>query len=64
MLEATLVLATIVQRYRLNLDPGIELVPEPLITLRPRGQLWVSLHPVDAAEAVDASESPLTSEVS
>ncbi len=64
MLEATLVLATIVQRYRLNLDPGIELVPEPLITLRPRGQLWVSLHPVDAAEAVDASESPPTSEVS
>jgi cytochrome P450 len=47
MLEATLVLATIAQRYRLDLEPGVELVPEPLITLRPRYALWVAVRPVE-----------------
>ncbi len=43
MLEAALALATIAQRYRLDLEPGAALVPEPLITLRPRDPLWVTL---------------------
>jgi cytochrome P450 len=47
MLEATLVLATIAQRYRLDLEPSVELVPEPLITLRPRDALWVAVRPVE-----------------
>jgi cytochrome P450 len=37
MLEGVLVLATILQRYRLSLVPGHPVVPDPLVTLRPRG---------------------------
>lgn len=36
MMEARLVLATIAQRYTLELDPGQVIETEPLITLRPR----------------------------
>ena len=35
-MEARLILATIAQRYRLELAPGQTIEPEPLITLRPR----------------------------
>ena len=35
--EATLLLATIGQRFRLRLAPGQQAVPAPTITLRPRG---------------------------
>jgi cytochrome P450 len=37
--EATLAVATIIRRYRLELVPGRRVVPQPLITLRPRGGL-------------------------
>jgi cytochrome P450 len=37
--EATLVLATILRRYRLELASRGEVVPQPLTTLRPRGGL-------------------------
>jgi len=36
MMEATLVLATIAQRFRIELVPGQRLVPDAAITLRPR----------------------------
>jgi cytochrome P450 len=36
MMEAKLILATIVQKHRLTLVPGHPVVPEPLITLRPK----------------------------
>jgi cytochrome P450 len=36
MAEAVLILATIAQRYRLRLKPGHPVVPQGLITLRPR----------------------------
>jgi cytochrome P450 len=36
MAEAQIILATLVQRYRLHLVPGQHVVPRPLITLRPR----------------------------
>lgn len=36
LLEATLVLATLSRRLRLDLPPGAQVVPEPAITLRPR----------------------------
>jgi cytochrome P450 len=39
MTEATLVLATVMRRYRLELVPGRRVVAQPLITLRPRGGL-------------------------
>ena len=36
MAEAQIILATLIQRYRLHLAPGQHVVPRPLITLRPR----------------------------
>jgi cytochrome P450 len=36
MMEARLILASIVQRYQLDLVAGHRVVPEPLVTLRPR----------------------------
>ena len=36
MLEAQLILATVMRRYRVELVPGQQIVPEPLITLRPK----------------------------
>jgi cytochrome P450 len=46
MLEAILVLATIARRYRLELLPGREVVPQALITLGPRGGLPMVPRPV------------------
>ena len=42
--EAQLILATILSRYDMHLAPGARVVPEPLVTLRPRGQLLMTLH--------------------
>lgn len=39
LLEATLLLATVVQRYRLRLPEGALVVPQPRTTLRPAGGL-------------------------
>ncbi|MGH3328153.1 MAG: cytochrome P450 [Streptomycetales bacterium] len=44
LLEGTLVLAMLARRYRLDLLPGRLPVPEPNITLRPHGQLTMTLH--------------------
>jgi cytochrome P450 len=41
--EATLMLATIAQRYRLRLKPGFPVEPQGLITLRPRYGLRMTL---------------------
>lgn len=41
MLEAQLVLATLVQRVTFDLVPGQTVEPEPLITLRPKGGMRV-----------------------
>ncbi len=43
MMEARLILATVAQRYRLMLDPGQTIVPEPEITLRPRYGLHMTV---------------------
>jgi len=45
LLELTLVLATLAQRLRLELLPGRLPAPEPTITLRPRGGLWMTASP-------------------
>ncbi|MDX1435540.1 MAG: cytochrome P450 [Anaerolineales bacterium] len=37
LVEATLILAAVAQRFRLRLQPGYEVVPDPQVTLRPRG---------------------------
>jgi len=43
--EATLLLATIAQRYRLELLPGHPVEPQALITLRARHGMKMRLHP-------------------
>lgn len=46
MMEATLLLATIAQRFRLRMVPRHPVVPVPSITLRPRYGIKMSLHQV------------------
>ena len=43
-MEALLVLAGISQQWRLSMVPGHNVVPEPLITLRPKGGMPMTLH--------------------
>jgi cytochrome P450 len=43
VMEARLVLTTLARQVRLNLVPGLRVEPDPQITLRPRGALWMSL---------------------
>src|SRR5260370_10642433 len=42
--EARVILATILPRYQFRLLPGADVIPEPLITLRPRGKLLITIH--------------------
>jgi cytochrome P450 len=49
LLEATLVLAMVVQRFRFHLAPGHDVTPEPLMTMGPRGGLPMILEPRSAA---------------
>ncbi len=44
LIEAKLVLATLLQRYRFELLPGQDLRPDPAITLRPRAGLRMRVH--------------------
>jgi cytochrome P450 len=44
LLEAAIVIGTLAQRFRFRLVPGHRVVPEPLITLRPRYGMCMSLH--------------------
>lgn len=48
MMEGTLILATIAQRYLLRLEPGQRVEPDPFITLRLRHGLRIKLEPVRA----------------
>jgi enediyne biosynthesis protein E7 len=41
--EAQLILATILPRYQLRLLHGAVVIPEPLVTLRPRGDLLMTV---------------------
>jgi cytochrome P450 len=43
-LEAALVIGTIAQRFRFRLVPGHPVIPEPLVTLRPRHGIRMTLH--------------------
>jgi cytochrome P450 len=45
MAEATILLATIAQRYRLRVVPGLPVEPQGLITLRPRRGMMMTLTP-------------------
>jgi cytochrome P450 len=44
LIEAELVLATAAQRYRLELVPGHPVAPQPMITLRPKHGMKMTLH--------------------
>jgi cytochrome P450 len=44
LLEASLILACIAQRFELRLIPGIEVKPQALFVLRPNRDLLMSLH--------------------
>ncbi len=62
MMEATLLLATIAQRFRLRLTPNQRITPMPSITLRPRHGIRVKLEerantPVAADRANEAQAS-------
>ncbi|MHB8419503.1 MAG: cytochrome P450 [Myxococcales bacterium] len=46
MLEARLLLATLLRRAKLELVPGRKVVPEPTVTLRPKGGLWMAVKSV------------------
>lgn len=46
LMEAQLVLATLMQRYQLDLEPGLPVVPQPLVTLRPEGGLRMTVQPI------------------
>ncbi|WP_437729928.1 cytochrome P450 [Sorangium sp. So ce1335] len=53
MMEAVLLLATIARRYTLDLVPGHRVTPEPVITLRPKHGVRVSLTRTRAAPPAD-----------
>ncbi len=56
MMEATLFLTTIMQRYEFRLAPGYRVIPEPSLSLRPKGGVRgvLSLRPrLSAASAQD-----------
>ena len=44
MIETQLILATILSRYQLLLSPTAHVIPEPLVTLRPRGDLSMTIY--------------------
>ena len=44
MMEAVVIMSSVLQRYRLEVVPGQTIEPEPLITLRPRHGIHVRAH--------------------
>lgn len=44
LIEAQLILATILSRYQVRLSATAHVVPEPLVTLRPGGELSMTVH--------------------
>ncbi|MDB6109608.1 MAG: Cytochrome [Pedosphaera sp.] len=42
-MEGVIVLATILQQLTLKLKPGQNIIPEPLITLRPKNGIWMKV---------------------
>ncbi len=51
MLESVLVLATLAQRFQVDLRPGVRAEPEAMVTLRPRGGLPATLHALTVARS-------------
>jgi cytochrome P450 len=47
-MEAAIVIGTLAQRFQFRMMPGRPVVPEPLVTLRPRHGIHVKLRARDA----------------
>ncbi|CAF3809169.1 unnamed protein product [Rotaria sp. Silwood1] len=45
MLEAKIMLALIIRRFRFELEPGQKLVPEIIVTMRPKYGMWMRVSP-------------------
>jgi cytochrome P450 len=62
MSEAQLVVATVAQRYRLRLAPGHPVELHPLVTLRPRHGMRMTLLPASGSSGLEtaANAGPLT----
>ena len=45
IMEATIVLATVARRLRLDLEPGRPVAIDPLVTLRPTPGIWMTVRP-------------------
>ncbi|MGA8059638.1 MAG: cytochrome P450 [Candidatus Binataceae bacterium] len=56
MTEAQLVVATMAQRYRMRLVPRHPVELHPLVTLRPRHGIRMTLHPADADVAAETRD--------
>ena len=52
LIEAQLILATVIQRFSLKLKPGHPVEAHPTVTLRPRHGIAMSVHPPDARAKV------------
>lgn len=50
MMEAKIMMAMVIQRYRLSVLPGQKVIAEPMITLRPRNGIQMALHKRHPAE--------------
>jgi cytochrome P450 len=44
LMEASLVMACVLQRFELHLMPGMDVQPQPLFVLRPNRDMMMSLH--------------------
>jgi len=44
LLEAAIVISLLAQKFKFRLVPGVEIVPEPLVTLRPRHAIQMTVH--------------------
>jgi cytochrome P450 len=54
MIEAPLILASIVQRFGFDLASSDDVRPDPRLSLRPRGTVWVRLTPRTSAHQEQA----------
>jgi cytochrome P450 len=52
MMEATLIVAMLTQQFRLRLVPGFRVEPKPMLSLRPRHGILMSIEPNGPAHAV------------
>jgi cytochrome P450 len=67
IMELTLVVAMVAQWFRLELSPDYRLEVKPMLSLRPRGPLWMSLRrreSISVANAHPAQPEPLLDECS